>query len=594
MTVFDVLTMLCGLAFFLFGMSFMGEELKNVAGNKMESILWRLSSTPIKGLLLGTFATAVIQSSSATTVMVVSFVNAGMMKVSQAITVIMGAEIGTTMTGWLLTLANISGESGLSRLFSTSTFLPVVAVIGIALRMFGRKKTARHTGGILLGFSVLMYGMMIMSQTVTPLKEDPNFVGILTLFSNPILGILAGTLLTVVIQSCSAGVGILQALSVTGVLSYAECIPLILGMNLGASTPILIAMMGSNKNGKRAAIAYLVCNILGIIIVAVLYYPLRALLGLSVFDAVANTVGIATLNTVMRVLVMMILLPAHKGVEKIVYSIVKYRADEDADEEDLKKLNDRALRSPQAAVALSESAVYKMADIAEGSIYQAFDLFRNYDKNGSQILVGKENLLDKYEGKLGEFVLKILHGEVHPDQQPVAEKVLNAIGEFERLGDHMLNIVELADEVYEKKLEFSPEADRELGVLESAIRDVLGMAVESFKTNNRELALRVEPLEEVIDMMCDEMKVRHVTRLQNGICNVISGFVFNDLLTNCERISDHCSNIAICALRASGINTLPHEYAENANQTESYAEAFKEYSDKYLMNLRNENLSGQN
>ena len=588
MTIFSVLTMLCGLAFFLFGMSIMGEELQNVAGNKMESILWRLSSTPLKGLLLGTFATAVIQSSSATTVMVMSFVNAGMMKVSQAITVIMGAEIGTTMTGWLLTLANISGESGLARLFSTSTFLPVVAIIGIALRMFGKKKTVKHAGGILMGFSVLMYGMMIMSQTVSPLKDDPNFVGILTVISNPILGVLAGTVLTIVIQSCSAGVGILQALSVTGVLSYSNCIPLILGMNLGASTPILIAMMGSNKNGKRAAIAYLVCNILGIVIITVLYYPLRAIVGGGIMDSVADTVGIATLNTFMRVIVMLILMPGHKGVERIVYSIIKYSKDEDADEEDLKKLNDQALRSPQAAVALSESAVYKMADIAENSIYQAFDLLRNYDKAVSQQLVGKEALLDKYEGKLGEFVLKILHGEVHPDQQPVAEKVLNAIGEFERLGDHMNNIVDLADEVYEKKLEFSPEADRELRVLESAIRDVLSMATEAFVTNNRELALKVEPLEEIVDMMCDEMKVRHVTRLQNGVCNVVSGFVFNDLLNNCERISDHCSNIAICALRASGIKALPHEYAENANQTDVYAKAFDEYSEKYLKKLREE------
>lgn len=585
MTVFDVITLLGGLAFFLFGMSVMGTGLKGLAGNRMESILWKLSSSPFRGLLLGTLVTAVIQSSSATTVMVVSFVNAGMMKLAQSITVILGSQIGTTMTGWVLTLASAEGGGGFARVFSSATFVPVFAAVGVVLYMFARKHGWKHTGTILLGFTILMTGMSTMSGSVEPLKNDPQFIGILTLFDNPVMGLLAGTLLAAVIQSCSAGVGILQALSVTGALSLDACLPLIMGINIGACSPVLFSMMGSTKNGKRAAMSYVIGSILSVLIVCVIYYPLRAAGVLAFMDGTAETVGIALLNTVTRVLTVFLLTPFHKLIEKLCYLTVRYDPAEDADSEYLEKLNDTALRYPRTAVNLSTAAVRKMAQIAWEAVSDAVNLVSKFDRAVADKVLAREALLDKYEDKLGDFMMRLLANEAVPALEQEAEKVLSSISDLERLGDHAMNIAELAAEMQDKKQSFSEEAEKELNTIATALLEIAGMATGAFCDSDMNRALQVEPLEEVIDIICDELKMRHVSRLQAGRCTISVGFVFNDLLTNYERISDHCSNLAICTLKAGNPHYMPHEYSSSAEESTVFSEAFLRFTEKYVSNL---------
>jgi len=585
MTIFDVITLLGGLAFFLFGMSVMGSGLKNLAGNKMEGILWKLSSTPVKGLLLGILVTAVIQSSSATTVMVVSFVNAGMMKVAQCITIILGSEIGTTMTGWILTLANANGGSGFARLLSTSTFVPLVSLFGIILYMFSKSRSWKHAGSIFLGFTLLMSGMTTMSGAVAPLKNDPSFTGLLTLFSNPILGILAGLVLAGIIQSCSAGVGILQALSITGALTLHSCLPLIMGINIGCCTPVLLSMMGSSKNGKRAAMAYVSTSVIGAILVCICYYPLYALGAFSFMDQSADSVSIALLNTTTKVFIVLVQTPFHKYISKICYWLVRYDPTEDADSEYLEKLTESSLRYPNTAVNLALAAARKMAELARDSVHDAVGLIQNYDRNVLERIASRENLLDKYEDKLGDYMMKLLAAEALPSQEQSAEKILSSISDLERLGDHAQNIAELATEMQEKKQDFSPEAQVELKTIGSALCEITDLTTSAFCNCEIEHALEVEPLEEVIDIICDELKLRHVNRLQAGKCTIGVGFVFNDLITNYERVSDHCSNIAIYSLKAENSNYMPHEYSSNAEESTVFTEAFLRFTEKYVSYL---------
>ncbi len=585
MSIFDIITLLGGLAFFLFGMSTMGNGLKSLAGNRMEEILWRLSSNPVKGLLLGTLVTAVIQSSSATSVMVVSFVNAGMMKLSQSITVILGSQIGTTMTGWVLTLAGANGSSGFARVISASTFVPFLGFVGAVMYMFCKRQVWKSTGTILLGFSILMTGMSTMSGSVNALKTDPKFVGLLTLFDNPFLAMLAGIVLAAVIQSCSAGVGILQALSVTGVLSYSVCVPLIMGINIGACAPVLLSMMGSSKNGKRAAISYMVGCVLSVVIVSLVFFPLRAL-GLFVFmDGTADSVGIALINTVMRIAAVIVLTPLHKQIERICYLLVKYNPDEDADSEFLEKLSDSALRYPRTAVNLSTAAVHKMAEIARDAVTDAIGLIGNYDKIVAERVTNRETLLDKYEDKLGGFMMQLLANEAVPELELEAEKILSSLSDLERLGDHAMNIAELAAEYHEKKLVFSEEAQAELTTLAQALAEIMEITMAAFCENDSDRALQVEPLEEVVDIMCDELKIRHVTRLQGGKCTISLGFVFNDLINNYERVSDHCSNLAFATLKAANPGYTPHEYTSNAEASVVFTDAFLKFTEKYVSNL---------
>ena len=585
MTVFDIIALLGGLAFFLFGMSTMGSGLKSLAGKKMESILWKLSSNPIKGLILGLFVTAIIQSSSATTVMVVSFVNAGMMKVAQCVTIVLGAQIGTTVTGWLLSLAGSEGSTGITRIFSASTFVPVLALIGAILHMFARKRGLKHLGSILLGFALLMTGMSTMSSAMGPMREDPEFIRILTLFDHPVPALLSGLVLAAVIQSSSAGVGIVQALSVSGVLTLNTCLPLIMGINIGCCSPVLLSMMGSSKNGKRAATAYVASSIIGAILVCVVYYALRAFGFLEIFDRTASPVGIAILNTSTRAFSVFCMTPFYRQLEKLCYRIVRYDPAEDADSEYLEKLTETALRYPATAVKLSITAARKMAEIARDTVADAVGLIETFDKTVADRVNARESLLDQYEDKLGDYVMRIMASDNSLGRDWSTEKILSCISDLERLGDHAQNISELAIEMQEKKQSFSPEAEEELRNIGLALVRITNMAVSSFCENNTKTALQVEPLEEVIDIVCDELKLRHVNRLQKGKCTIAVGFVFNDLLTNYERVADHCSNIAIYTLKAENPSYMPHEYSSNAEESTVFTEAFLRYTEEYVSNL---------
>ena len=585
MTIFDAITLLGGLAFFLFGMATMGNGLKSLAGKRMEGILWKLSSNPIKGLLLGILVTGVVQSSSATTVMVVSFVNAGMMKLSQCVTVVLGSQIGTTVTGWLLSLAGAEGSSGLARVFSASTFVPVLALAGIILFMFSKKRSLKNLGAILLGFGLLMTGMSTMSGAVAPLKEDPDFIRILTLFTHPLPAMLMGIVLAAIIQSSSAGVGIVQALSVSGVLSLHACLPLIMGINIGCCSPVLLSMRGSSKNGKRTAVAYMISAVMGVVLVFVFYGILRLCGLLGMMDGAASPLSIALLNTVTRAFSVILMTPLHKVIEKLSYLIIRYDPAEDADSEYLEKLTDAVLRYPGTAVNLSVAASRKMAEVARDTVGDALGLIAEYDKAVVERVAARETLLDKYEDKLGDFILRLLASDALPAQERMAEKVLSCISDMERLGDHAQNVADLATEMHEKKQTFSPEAAEELALVSRAIRQITELASSAFCDNDTQLALQVEPLENVIDIVCDELKMRHVNRLQAGKCTVSVGFVFNDLITNFERISAHCSNIAIYTLKAENPSYMPHEYSSNAEESTLFTEAFLRYTEEYVSNL---------
>ncbi len=585
MTVFDVITLLGGLAFFLFGMSVMGGGLKGLAGKKIESFLGQLSSNPVKGLFLGIFVTAIIQSSSAATVMVVGFVNAGMMKVAQSITLILGSQIGTTVTGWLLTLAGTEGSGGIARIFSSATFVPVFSLAGIILYMFIKKRGMKHFGSILLGFGLLMTGMSTMSGAVTPLREDPEFLKILTLFSHPLPALLMGILLAAVIQSSSAGVGIVQAISAAGVLSLDACLPLIMGINIGCSSPVLLSMMGSSKNGKRTAVVYVCASVLGVCLVCLFYYPLRAFGALGFMDHAAGPVSVAMLNTATRAFSVVLMMFLRKLLENAAYLVVKYDPAEDADSEYLEKLTETALRYPSTALNLSLAAARKMAEIAGATVKDAMGLVIDYDKAVVERVAARESLLDKYEDKLGDYMMRLLAAEAMPALEGTAEKVLSCISDLERLGDHAQSIAELATEMQEKKQYFSPEAGGELELISKAIRQVTEMAVAAYCDGDTATALQVEPLEEVIDIVCDELKLRHVNRLQSGRCTINVGFVFNDLITNFERIADHCSNIAIYTLKADNPSYMPHEYSSNAEVSVQFTEAFLRFTEEYVSNL---------
>ena len=585
MTVFDVITLLGGLAFFLFGMSVMGSGLKGLAGKKMESFLGKLSSNPVKSLILGVFVTAVIQSSSAATVMVVGFVNAGMMKVAQSIPLILGSQIGTTVTGWLLTLAGTEGSSGIARVFSAGTFVPVFSLVGIILYMFVKKRSMKHFGAILLGFGLLMTGMSTMSGSVTPLKEDPEFLRILTLFSHPLPAMLMGILLAAVIQSSSAGVGIVQAISVAGVLSMDACLPLIMGINIGCSSPVLLSMMGSSKNGKRTAVIYVCSAIMGACLVCLFYYPLRAFGALPFMERAAGPVSVALLNSCTRAFSVILMMPLRGLLEKAAYLLVKYDPAEDADSEYLEKLTESALRYPSTALNLSLAAALKMAEIARDTVIDAVGLITDYDKAVIERVSAREALLDKYEDKLGDYLMRLLAAGTLTANEGSAEKVLSCISDLERLGDHAQNIAELATEMQEKKQYFSPEAGDELQLVCKAIKQVTELAAKAYCDSDTSVALQVEPLEEVIDIVCDELKLRHVSRLQSGRCTINVGFVFNDLITNFERIADHCSNIAIYTLKADNPSYMPHEYSSNAEASVQFTEAFLRFTEEYVSYL---------
>lgn len=586
MGIAEVLSLLGGVALFLFGMSLMGDSLKMVAGSKLEVVLYRLSGTQLKGILLGTGVTAVIQSSSATSVMVVGFVNSEMMKVRQAIGVIMGAIIGTSITGWIICLSDIGGNtSGWMELLSTETLTSVVALIGIILYMFSGDMSRRHVGGILMGFAVLMFGMKAMSGAVSGLKDDENFVRILTDFSNPILGIIVGMAFTSVLQSASAAVGILQALAITGAVSFEVAFPIIMGIAIGAAVPVLLSAMGASADGKRTALSYLIIDLFGVIIVSVIFYAVNAFVHFGFMSRTMTAVSIALVNTLFRVVIVMILAPMTGLIEKFVSLFVKDDKERLKGLRDMDLLEERFLTHPALSIEQSRHVINSMARCVVKNVTDALALVDKYTKDGFADVQKEEELVDRYEDKLGTYLVQITRLELTKQQNIMVGKYLHSITDFERMSDHALNIAECAQEMHDKKLNFSKYATHELSVLRSAVSEIVALAVKAFVEDDLSIAYRIEPLEEKIDSLCDEMKLHHINRISDGTCTLQLGFVFNDLLTNLERMADHCSNIGVAMIELASGALETHDYYNKLMEetTDQFKESFAKYDAKFKL-----------
>ena len=576
-----MISLLGGVALFLFGMTLMGDGLKKVAGNKLEIILYRLTSTPLKGVLLGTGVTAVIQSSSATSVMVVGFVNSGMMQVRQAIGIVLGSILGTSITGWILCLSDISG-SGWVSLLSTATLTGIVAVIGIVLHMLCKDQAKRHIGDILLGFAVLMYGMSAMSGAVAPLKDSAAFINLLTRFSNPLLGVLVGTVFTCILQSASAAVGILQALAITGTITFSVAFPITLGIAIGAAVPVLLSSLGASVKGKRTAYVYLLIDVIGALVWGVVFYAVNAAVHFPFMDATMTTVSIALLNTVFRFATVLLLTPMIPMLERLVTVLFPDKAASGA-LADIDRLEERFLTHPALAIEQSRLTIDSMARQAQNNILSAFALLEKFDDDRFAALQEDEEAIDHYEDKLGTYLIKITSKELTPRQTADVSKYLHTISDLERISDHSLNIGETAQELYTKQIVFSTAGSRELHVMLSAVTRILELTISAFLNNDVDAAYRVEPLEELIDNLCDEMKLHHIDRLQTGECTLNHGFAFNDLLTNCERVSDHCSNIAVAMIELESESFDTHEYINSvmAMHSHSFDKYYAEYSKEF-------------
>ncbi len=577
MGVSEIIALLSGVALFLFGMSLMGDGLKSVSGDRLEPILYRLSSTPIRGVLLGTGVTAVIQSSCATSVMAVGFVNSGMMKLRQAISVILGSILGTSITGWVICLSYIEGAGGLRSVLSTATLTGVVAVVGVILRMFSKSQTQKHVGDILMGFAVLMFGMSTMSGAVNGLGDQPWFTKTMTSMSNPALGILVGAAFTALLQSASAAVGILQALSVTGALNLDAALPLLFGITIGAAFPVLLSAIGATVQGKRTAWVYLVASFLGVLVMTAIFYIVNAIHPFSFMDKVMDPFSLAGVNTFFRFILTVLLMPFIDVIEAIVCKIIPDQGP--ARDDPGLRLEERFLEHPPLAIEQSRLTINAMAELSRKALEKSFVLLRGYTQAGFEEVRDLESEVDRYEDVLGTYLMKLTGREFNARQSGEVSKYLHVISDFERLSDHALNIAESAKELYDKKLAFSPAGRHELAVIIGATSEVTRLAVKAFVNEDLAEAEKVEPLEEVIDDLCDEMKVHHVERLQNGTCTIMQGYVFNDLLTNFERVSDHCSNIAVAMLELSLGAFDTHEYLEQLRKRRS--ENFQQYSAWY-------------
>jgi len=583
LSIANLISLLSGIALFLFGMALMGDGLKKVAGNKLEVILFRLTGSPLKGFLLGTGVTAVIQSSSATSVMVVGFVNSGMMRVRQAISIVMGAILGTSITGWIICLSDLGGGGGWIDLFSTATLTGIISVVGIVLRMFSKSQTKRHIGDILMGFAVLMFGMSAMSGAVSPLRSDPTFLRILTTFSNPMLGILFGTLFTCVLQSASAAVGILQALASTGVIDFSMALPIIMGIAIGAALPVLLSAIGANVDGKRTAMVYLVVEVVGVIFWAAAFYLVNAFVQFDFMSMTMSSVSIAFVNTLFRFVKVVILLPFIDVIEKVVDLLVKDKPVQAEATDETIRLEERFIQHPALAIEQSRITINSMAAEAQENLAEAMRLLHHYSDEGYRTVVEMEQVVDRYEDRLGSYLVKLTGQELSSKQNEDASKFLHTISDFERISDHALNIAQTAKEMREKSIVFSDDALRELAVLESALAEIVHITVNAFIRNDLSLASRVEPLEELIDDLCDELKLHHVDRLQKGHCTLLNGFLFNDLLTNYERVADHCSNIAVAMIELESDSFDTHEYLSSIKEMKSdtYERYYEEYSQQY-------------
>ena len=587
MNIFNILNLVCGLALFLFGMNFMGDTLKKSAGTKLKTFLADMTENPVKGFLLGLGVTAVIQSSSATTVMVVGFVNSGTMLLSQAISVIMGANVGTTVTSWLTGLSGIGdgGSTAVSVLqwFKPSSFVPILALVGVLLYMLGKSTQRKNIGMILLGFSVLMVGMDMMSEAVKPLSTNEDFKNILLWFENPFFGVIAGMLMTAIMQSSSASVGILQSLTVTGAITFGNAVPILLGQNIGTCITALISSIGTSRNAKRTAFVHFYFNAIGVVLFLVLFYLINFIVGFNFMGDSIDMWGIAIVHTIFNIVSVVIIAPFSKPLEKLVCITIRDKAGND----EIQMLDERLLATPSVAIERSAHAVIDMADIARDSFMISSSLLYNFEPKGAERVRELEDKGDKYEDMIGSYLVKLSPESTLASENMEISKLLHMIGDLERISDHSVNIAESAEEINDKKIVFSDDAVRELKVMIDAVGEIIDLSVSALRDNDISKAILVEPLEQVIDELRDEIKRRHVMRLQKSECSIEHGFVLSDLLTNYERIADHCSNVAGCIVEISKYRSLDmHSYTEHIKETDNtFEEHYNTFAKKYCLNV---------
>ena len=579
MSIFNVFTLLGGLAIFIYGMNLMGEGLEKRSGDKLKIILEHLTSSPLKGLILGIVVTAVIQSSSATTVMVVGFVNSGIMNITQSIGVLMGSNIGTTMTAWILSLTGIEGDNFWIQLIKPSSFAPLLAFVGVVFTMFTKSENKKNTAIILIGFSILMTGMDLMSAAVEPLSESEAFQKTLILFENPILGVLVGTLLTAVIQSSSASVGILQALSLSTPISFATAIPIILGQNIGTTVTALLSSIGTNRNARRTAVLHFLIKLIGVVVFLIPFYIIQFTVGFSFLGANVTPVTIAIFHTVFNLISTLVLFPFCKQLEKLAYLVIK---DTDTAEE-VQLLDERLIPTQTIAIARAKEVTNDMARISRESVILAMGLMEKYDQSVVDTIYANEEKVDIYEDKLGTYLVKLSRESLNTDDAHTVSTLLHSIGNFERLSDHAINIVKVAKELNEKSLGFSEPCCKDIEVISNALVEILDITTDAFVSVDLEKAKYVEPLEQLIDKLNIKMKNRHINRLQQGECSIEAGFVFSDLLTNYERIADHCSNIAVCLIEVANDSFETHEYLSHVKHDgeNDFVARYEEYKKKY-------------
>ena len=591
MDIFGILSMIGGLALFLYGMEAMGAGLSKLSGGRMDRLLEKLTSTRLMAVLLGAGVTAVIQSSSATTVMVVGFVNSGIMKLNQAVGIIMGANIGTTITSWLLSLTGIQGSSFILKMLKPSSFSPILAIVGIIFIMFTKDEKKKDIGSIFLGFAILMYGMEAMSGAVAPLADNEKFTGILTKFSNQILGLLAGTILTAVVQSSSASVGILQALCATGAVNFSTALPIIMGQNIGTCVTAIISSIGTSKNAKRAAAVHLFFNISGTVIFMVVFYTLNTFVHFSFLNTAASPAGIAVIHSLFNIGATILLFPFANLLEKMAILAIPDKGSEveEMEEEkinpDLARLDERFLDKPGFAMEECRGVAINMARKSKKAMNLAIDLLKEYDEKTSARVEKLENQIDQYEDALGTYLVKLSERDLSVKDSRILSVLLHCIGDFERISDHAVNIRDAAVEMNKKNLQFSDKAKQELLVFSNAIRDIIDRAVLAFETGDTGLAKEVEPLEQVVDALNKEEKQRHINRLRTGTCTIELGFVLSDISTNFERAADHCSNIAVCLLQVDEGGFDTHEYLDilKEENSEEFRHEYMELSEKYAL-----------
>lgn len=578
MDLFDVLNMVGGLALFLYGMSTMGGGLEKLSGGKLERVLEKLTKNRIMAVLLGAGVTAVIQSSSATTVMVVGFVNSGIMKLNQAIGIIMGANIGTTVTAWLLSLTAIEGDSFFMQLLKPTSFSPILALIGICMIMFSKKDKKKNIGNILIGFAILMFGMDMMSSAVKPLADVPEFTNLLTKFSNPVLGLLIGAGVTAVIQSSSASVGILQALCVTGAIKFGNAIPIIMGQNIGTCITAIISSIGAARDAKRAAAVHLYFNIIGTTIFMIVFYSLNAVLDFTFLDDTISAAVIASIHTSFNIVTTIILLPFGNVLEKLAVKTIREQKKPLTEwEKDLQALDERFLDSPGYAIMQCKNVTTKMAMLAKSAVYKALELIENYDEKSADRVIEIENEVDEFEDKLGSYLVQISGKNLSIEEGHTTSMLLHSLNDFERISDHAVNILEAAKELNDKGLSFSEKGLNEIRVYSEAVKEILDITMKSFENMDKDIAVTVEPLEDVIDDLNIVIKEKHIKRLRTGECTTELGFILSDLSTSFERVADHCSNIAIYVLQSDQEEMDPHNFLIQHGM-----EGNKEFHDRYV------------